>query len=133
MITRMACHVGPLPESIGMSWVVASTVRSMPKGPLACKQQSDTRALPLCMRRVQISRTGVTVAAVVHQPSWEIFSTFADLLLLCEGGRSAYYGPVRDVQARMLACRDAADLMSGDVAVLPQGCKQRVHHKPGGC
>ncbi len=47
---------------------------------------------------LQISRLGVTVAAVVHQPSWQIFAMFADLLLLCEGGRTAYYGPVSNVQ-----------------------------------
>lgn len=42
---------------------------------------------------------GVTMAAVVHQPSYEIFTMFDDLLLLCEGGRTAYYGPLQDVQA----------------------------------
>jgi ABC-type multidrug transport system ATPase subunit len=52
------------------------------------------------MLLLQVSRMGVTVAAVVHQPSYEIFSTFDDLLLLCEGGRTAYYGPVADVQVQ---------------------------------
>ena len=63
----------------------------------------------------QISRLGVTVAAVVHQPSWEIFAMFADLLLLCDGGRTAYYGPVSDVQ-----------VSTPDVAL----CMFRVVHAP---
>ncbi|EIE25785.1 P-loop containing nucleoside triphosphate hydrolase protein [Coccomyxa subellipsoidea C-169] len=46
----------------------------------------------------QVSRMGVTVAAVVHQPSYEIFAMFDDLLLLCEGGRTAFYGGVTSVQ-----------------------------------
>lgn len=46
----------------------------------------------------QVSRMGVAVAAVVHQPSYEIFAMFDDLLLLCEGGRTAFYGHVSNVQ-----------------------------------
>lgn len=41
---------------------------------------------------------GVTMAAVVHQPSYEIFARFDDLLLLCEGGRTAFYGHISNVQ-----------------------------------
>ena len=40
----------------------------------------------------------MTVAAVIHQPSYAIFATFDDLLLLCDGGRTAFYGSVEAAQ-----------------------------------
>jgi ABC-type multidrug transport system ATPase subunit len=49
-----------------------------------------------CLQRV--ARTGVTVAAVIHQPSWETFCLFDDLILLAKGGLTAYYGPQEQVQ-----------------------------------
>ena len=42
---------------------------------------------------------GVTATAVIHQPSFGIFLMFDDLLLLCKGGRTAYYGRLAAVQA----------------------------------
>ena len=41
---------------------------------------------------------GVTIAAVIHQPSYEIFQMFDDILLLAKGGRTAFYGPEKQVQ-----------------------------------
>ena len=41
---------------------------------------------------------GVTIAAVIHQPSYEIFQMFDDVLLLAKGGRTAFYGPEKQVQ-----------------------------------
>lgn len=46
----------------------------------------------------QVARMGVTVTAVIHQPSYGIFRMFDDLLLLCKGGRTAYYGKQEAVQ-----------------------------------
>lgn len=37
------------------------------------------------------------MAAVIHQPSYEIFHMFDDILLLGKGGRTVYYGPEADV------------------------------------
>lgn len=37
--------------------------------------------------------TGMTIAAILHQPRAEIFDTFTDLLLLGDGGRTIYSGP----------------------------------------
>ncbi|KAK9815422.1 hypothetical protein WJX72_003407 [[Myrmecia] bisecta] len=45
----------------------------------------------------QVAHMGVTVAAVIHQPSYQVFHMFDDILLLCKGGRTVYYGPERDV------------------------------------
>jgi hypothetical protein len=50
------------------------------------------------LRRVALK--GVTVAAVIHQPSYETFCMFDDLVLLAKGGRTAYYGPQASVQVR---------------------------------
>ncbi|KAJ3286336.1 hypothetical protein HDU79_006575, partial [Rhizoclosmatium sp. JEL0117] len=41
-----------------------------------------------------ISRLGLTIVAVVHQPRVEIFETFDDVLMIAPGGRTAYFGPV---------------------------------------
>lgn len=37
---------------------------------------------------------GIAVALVLHQPRYEIFSRFDDLLLLGKGGRTVFMGPV---------------------------------------
>ena len=36
-----------------------------------------------------------TTICTIHQPSSELFHMFDDILLMAEGGRVAYYGPVR--------------------------------------
>ena len=41
---------------------------------------------------------GVTTAAVIHQPSYQVFAMFDDVLLLCKGGRTVYAGPECEVQ-----------------------------------
>lgn len=48
---------------------------------------------------LQVARAGVTVAAVIHQPSHLVFGMFDDLLLLGKGGRTVYYGPQPGVQS----------------------------------
>jgi ABC-type multidrug transport system ATPase subunit len=46
----------------------------------------------------RVAQTGVTVTAVIHQPSYETFCLFDDLVLLAKGGLTAYCGPQRDVR-----------------------------------
>ncbi|KAL3137532.1 hypothetical protein ABBQ38_004816 [Trebouxia sp. C0009 RCD-2024] len=46
----------------------------------------------------EVAHMGVTIAAVIHQPSYEIFQMFDDILLLAKGGRTAFYGPEGQVQ-----------------------------------
>jgi ABC-type multidrug transport system ATPase subunit len=55
--------------------------------------------LSLLVMRVQVAHMGVTIAAVIHQPSYEIFQMFDDILLLAKGGRTAFYGPEGQVQS----------------------------------
>eukprot|EP01025_Chloroclados_australasicus_P023435 TRINITY_DN2374_c0_g3_i1.p1 TRINITY_DN2374_c0_g3~~TRINITY_DN2374_c0_g3_i1.p1 ORF type:complete len:720 (+),score=63.10 TRINITY_DN2374_c0_g3_i1:280-2160(+) len=45
----------------------------------------------------QTAQLGVTVCAVVHQPSYQVFQNFDDVLFLGPGGRTVYYGPVSNV------------------------------------
>jgi hypothetical protein len=49
----------------------------------------------------RVAQTGVTVTAVIHQPSYETFCLFDDLVLLAKGGLTAYCGPQRDVRVRL--------------------------------
>jgi hypothetical protein len=48
----------------------------------------------------QVAQMGVTAAAVIHQPSYQVFSMFDDVILLAKGGRTAYYGLAAGVQVR---------------------------------
>lgn len=47
----------------------------------------------VCTMLQRISRTGIPVITVIHQPRYEIFSMFDDVLLLGKGGRIVYLGP----------------------------------------
>ncbi|KAI3631015.1 hypothetical protein MIR68_010505 [Amoeboaphelidium protococcarum] len=40
---------------------------------------------------------GITVVAVVHQPRYEIFEQFDDVLMIAQGGNTAYLGPREEV------------------------------------
>lgn len=56
-----------------------------------------TASLDVCRVLKNFARRKlVTVAAVIHQPRYEIFASFDDLLLLGRGGRTVYMGPVSD-------------------------------------
>lgn len=41
---------------------------------------------------------GVNICMVVHQPSYTLFKTFNDLVLLAKGGLTVYHGPVENVE-----------------------------------
>ncbi|KAJ3361847.1 hypothetical protein HDU91_003704, partial [Kappamyces sp. JEL0680] len=41
----------------------------------------------------KISKIGMTIVAVIHQPRAEIFNKFDDVLMIAPGGRTAYLGP----------------------------------------
>jgi ABC-type multidrug transport system ATPase subunit len=45
----------------------------------------------------RISRVGLTVLAIIHQPRYDIFSMFDDVILFGRGGRILYMGPSKDV------------------------------------
>jgi ABC-type multidrug transport system ATPase subunit len=44
----------------------------------------------------KLSKTGMTIASVIHQPRYEIYEMFDDVLLLGKGGKVVYQGPGKD-------------------------------------
>ncbi|KAJ3284820.1 hypothetical protein HDU79_007841 [Rhizoclosmatium sp. JEL0117] len=47
----------------------------------------------------KIASLGLTIVAVIHQPRYEIFQQFNDILMLVPGGKTAYIGPTAFVVA----------------------------------
>ncbi|KAJ3268377.1 hypothetical protein HK104_005388, partial [Borealophlyctis nickersoniae] len=58
----------------------------------------STAALSVASILKSISRLGLTIVAVIHQPRYEIFTQFDDILMIAPGGLTAYLGPVDGVQ-----------------------------------
>lgn len=55
----------------------------------------DARSAAQVMRVLRnVADTGRTVVCTIHQPSYDVFSAFDDLLLLAQGGRQVYFGPI---------------------------------------
>ncbi|KAJ3277862.1 hypothetical protein HDU76_010140, partial [Blyttiomyces sp. JEL0837] len=57
-----------------------------------------TSALDVAQILKSISRLGLTIVSVIHQPRVEIFNSFDDVLMIAPGGRTAYFGPVKGAQ-----------------------------------
>ncbi|KAI9349485.1 hypothetical protein DFJ73DRAFT_659752 [Zopfochytrium polystomum] len=53
----------------------------------------STAALKVAEILKQIAATGLTVVSVIHQPRYEIFQQFDDILMIAPGGETAYLGP----------------------------------------
>lgn len=51
----------------------------------------------VCRALQTIASTGITVLTVIHQPRYEIFQMFDNVLLLAKGGNTVYMGPAKDV------------------------------------
>ncbi|KAJ3015720.1 UNVERIFIED_CONTAM: hypothetical protein HDU68_012591 [Siphonaria sp. JEL0065] len=58
----------------------------------------STAALDVVNIMSSISRLGLTIVAVIHQPRLEIFEAVDDVLMIAPGGLTAYIGPVDQVQ-----------------------------------
>ncbi|TPX55433.1 hypothetical protein PhCBS80983_g05319 [Powellomyces hirtus] len=59
----------------------------------------STSALSVCENLKEVARLGLTVVSVIHQPRYEIFRSFDDIVLLVPGGQTAYIGPTEAAQA----------------------------------
>lgn len=81
--------------NIGLE-LVADPLLLLLDEPTSGLDSSASKALVATLGRV--ARDGVTVTAVCHQPSYQAFFLFDDVLLLGRGGRTVYWGPVEDVQ-----------------------------------
>ncbi|KAI9229623.1 MAG: hypothetical protein DHS80DRAFT_13664 [Piptocephalis tieghemiana] len=56
----------------------------------------STVALSLARTLRSVARVGLTVVSVIHQPRYEIFQAFDDVLLIAPGGFTCYHGPVQE-------------------------------------
>ncbi|KAI8896887.1 P-loop containing nucleoside triphosphate hydrolase protein [Globomyces pollinis-pini] len=57
----------------------------------------SSAALEVAEMLKHISKLGITIVAVIHQPRTEIFHTFDDVLMIAPGGKTAYLGPTEEV------------------------------------
>ncbi|KAJ3109532.1 hypothetical protein HDU97_005189 [Phlyctochytrium planicorne] len=57
----------------------------------------STAALKVAEILKRIASIGLTVVAVIHQPRFEIFQQFDDILMIAPGGKTAYLGPTKSV------------------------------------
>jgi ABC-type multidrug transport system ATPase subunit len=77
--------------NIGMELVARPTLLFLDE-PTSGLDSTSSFSVIRALRHVA-ERGGLTVAAVLHQPRFEIFCLFHDVLLLGPGGRTVYLGP----------------------------------------
>ncbi|KAI8816706.1 uncharacterized protein EV422DRAFT_275965 [Fimicolochytrium jonesii] len=58
----------------------------------------STSALSVCQNLKDVAGLGLTIVSVIHQPRYEIFRAFDDIILLVPGGKTAYMGPSSEAQ-----------------------------------
>ncbi|GFZ14735.1 ABC transporter family protein [Actinidia rufa] len=64
--------------------------------PTSGLDSSSSQLLLRALRRESLE--GVNICMVVHQPSYNLFKMFDDLILLAKGGLTVYHGPVKKVE-----------------------------------
>ena len=79
--------------NIGMELVADPTILFLDE-PTSGLDSKSSKDVCLCLR--SIAESGLTVATVLHQPSYTIFTSFHKVLLLGKGGRTVYLGPAED-------------------------------------
>ena len=60
--------------------------------------------MEVCDALRSIANLGLTVICVIHQPRFEIFTSFHDCLLLGKGGKVTYLGPTNEALAYFTSC-----------------------------
>eukprot|EP00026_Physarum_polycephalum_P000451 Phypoly_transcript_00452.p1 GENE.Phypoly_transcript_00452~~Phypoly_transcript_00452.p1 ORF type:complete len:1573 (+),score=187.05 Phypoly_transcript_00452:292-4719(+) len=76
--------------NIGMELVADPTVIFLDE-PTSGLDSTSSEEVVACLRKV--ADLGLTIVTVLHQPRYEIFQMFHDVLLLGKGGRTVYIGP----------------------------------------
>jgi ABC-type multidrug transport system ATPase subunit len=84
--------------NIGMELVGQPTVLFLDE-PTSGLDSTSSKEVCHCLRRV--AESGLTIVTVIHQPRYEIFEMFHDVLLLGKGGRTVYL---------YVTCSNAIDL-----------------------
>ncbi|CAN6310428.1 unnamed protein product, partial [Urochloa humidicola] len=63
----------------------------------------DARSAAIVIRAVKnISETGRIVVCTIHQPSTEIFEAFDELILMKNGGKIVYNGPIGEQSCKVI-------------------------------
>ena len=82
--------------NIGMELVADPTVLFLDE-PTSGLDSTSSLTVLRALKRVA-AEGGLTIVAVLHQPRYEIFEMFDDVLFLAVGGRTVYLGPTIHVQ-----------------------------------
>jgi ABC-type multidrug transport system ATPase subunit len=82
--------------NIGMELVADPTVLFLDE---PTSGLDSTSSKEVCQLLRNIARAGLTVVTVIHQPRYDIFTMFDDVLLLGKGGRTVYLGPTSETLA----------------------------------
>lgn len=81
--------------NVGLELVMEPSVLFLDE-PTSGLDSSSSQLLLRALRREALE--GVNICMVVHQPSYTLFKTFDDLVLLAKGGLTVYHGSVRKVE-----------------------------------
>eukprot|EP00002_Diphylleia_rotans_P014241 TRINITY_DN2776_c0_g1_i1.p1 TRINITY_DN2776_c0_g1~~TRINITY_DN2776_c0_g1_i1.p1 ORF type:complete len:894 (+),score=204.72 TRINITY_DN2776_c0_g1_i1:62-2743(+) len=82
--------------NIGMELVADPSILFLDEPTSGLDSTSSEEVLG-CLQK--IASLGITIATVIHQPRYEIFLMFDDVLLLGKGGRTVYIGPSNEALA----------------------------------
>ncbi|XP_051132346.1 putative white-brown complex homolog protein 30 [Andrographis paniculata] len=81
--------------NVGLEMVMEPSLLILDE-PTSGLDSSSSNLLIKALRREALE--GVNVCMVVHQPSYALYKTFDDLILLAKGGLTVYHGPVKKVE-----------------------------------
>lgn len=81
--------------NVGLEMVMEPSLLILDE-PTSGLDSASSQLLLRALRREALE--GVNVCMVVHQPSYTLFKTFDDLMLLAKGGLIVYNGPVKKVE-----------------------------------
>ncbi|RRT72274.1 hypothetical protein BHE74_00033674 [Ensete ventricosum] len=81
--------------NVGLEMVMEPSLLILDE-PTSGLDSSSSQLLLRALRREALE--GVNICMVVHQPSYTLFKTFDDLILLAKGGLTVYHGSVKKVE-----------------------------------